>query len=858
MIRFFLLLSVLSATTIAIDKTVFKNCSRVEFCTKYRNFEPNEKDKYSADLKSLTIDDKTNVVKVPLKNDNGDTLNLLITLLEGNKVRTQIQEPSTTRFDLSDIILVEDLKSLPVKKSSIGPNNVYIQPIDTSNNQRVYIEAGPPFVITFTSDKEKRVVLDGNNFVMEHTSKSQVFTFKVSFPQADRLYGLHDHAYKMNLGTTNNGSANTMDPFRFRNSDAWGYEANSPMALYGSRPVVIGYKPEKTSAIFLLNAAEQWIDVASDIDNPYAYFIVEKGAFDLFTLLGPTPKDFVRQFTGLTGRAHLPQIWALGYHQCRFSYKSQDDVKTVVALMGQNDFPFDVIYLDGDHTDDYRWFHWNHTTYTDPIEMFNNISAAGRLAVSISDPHIKVEDTYDVYIGAKEKYFTKWANGSNYEADCWPGKSSWIDYMIPEASDYYASWYSYKKFNGSTPTLAGIWNDMNEPAVFDETIEKTMPWEVLHMGKVPHGEIHNIYGFTHVRSTHKGLMDRDNGLKRPFILTRSHFAGSQRYAAMWTGDNSATWEHFANTYSECMNANMMGMVFCGADIGGFIGDPSDELLQRWYQGAMWLPFFRGHSSREAKRREPYLFSKEVQAVLRKALKTRYQHIPSFYTLFFEHTRTGDPIIRPLYYDYPEVYDADTQVLVGTDIMGVAITKPGVNQTEVVLPGANQWWYRADREFIDPLLGDGKLTIDVDINSSPFFYRAGSIIFRKDRPRDTAVAAINDSYTVYVNCDQSQNAAGRLYIDDYFSFDYANKDNYLYINATYDNVEKTLTLESIDGDSTGLDAVFEQVVINKVNFTEGVYKTQQDVFTKSYDGIPLSEISIGSALRKNNKYTMKLM
>ncbi|CAH1111002.1 unnamed protein product [Psylliodes chrysocephalus] len=859
MIRFFVFFALISAILAqTIDKNVFKNCSRIDFCTRLRNTDVDEKLKYSADIKSYNST-KANIIVIPLKNGNGNKLNLVLSLLKGNKIRAKVQEHQSKRFELGDIVIIEKLKALPFKTSHIGDKVISFYPEDESYPYEVQVLAGPPFTVQFIYNKQVVVILDADKLVMENSDASEAFTFKVDFPGSTRLYGLLDHAYKMSLGKTNNGSDNSMDPFRLRNSDSWAYEANSPMALYGARPVIFGHSKEKTSAIFLHNAAEQWIDVNSeDTEQPSAYFMVERAAFDLFVLLGPTPKDIVRQFTTLTGRAHLPQIWALGYHQCRFSYKSQDDVKEVVALLDKNNFPWDAIYLDGDHTDGYRWFHWNSTTYTDPVEMLNNISATGRVAVSISDPHIKVEDSYDVYIGAKEKYFTKWKNGSNYEANCWPDLSSWIDFMIPKASDYYASWYSYKKFNGSTPALAGIWNDMNEPAVFDDNTEKTMPFDVLHAGKIPHGDIHNIYGLTQTRATHKGLMDRDEGKKRPFILTRSHFAGSQRYAAMWTGDNSASWEHFANSYSECMTANLMGMVFCGADIGGFIKDPSMELLQRWYQGAVWLPFFRGHSSRESKRREPYLLPKEVQTVLRNTLRLRYRHVPVFYTLFYEHTRTGDPIIRPLYYQYPEIEDMDTQVLVGTDIMGVAVTQPNVSSVEVYFPDKNSHWYRIDDDSAAISVGGIKKKVDVNITTSPVFYRAGSIIFRKDIPRKSAVAAIDDPFAVYVNLDQNNEASGRLYVDDYYSFNYTDKNNYLYVSFTYDNDLHALRMSTIDGDNTGLNALIEQIVINRLKVSdEGIFTSHQVIFDKTYDGIPLSGINIGPSLNENEELIIKL-
>lgn len=194
-------------------------------------------------------------------------------------------------------------------------------------------------------------------------------------------------------------------------------------------------------------------------------------------------------------------------------------------------------------------------------------------------------------------------------------------------------------------------------------------------------------------STHDGLIRRDNGEKRPFVLTRSHFAGTQRYAAFWTGDNTADWPYLHAAYQECLTSNILGIVFCGADIGGFFNNPSYELLERWYQAGAWVPFFREHADKSTERREPYLFPEDSQAIVRDAIETRYKHLPVWYTLFYEHTRYGDPIIRPLFYHYPEdtnVYAIDNQLLVGRDILAVALVQPGLQSLDVYFPGNDVW------------------------------------------------------------------------------------------------------------------------------------------------------------------------
>lgn len=420
--------------------------------------------------------------------------------------------------------------------------------------------------------------------------------------------------------------------------------------------------------MFLHNAAQQWIDINTK-DGVSAYFMVEGGSLDIFTFPGPTPRDTVKQYISLTGTAPLPQMWTLGYHQSKHSYDTQEIVKDVIANMDFYNFPVDSIWLDIDYTDGMKYFTWNPDTFNDPIELQQNLSSTNRKLITIIDPHIKVDKSYPVYQGGVDRdLFVKNANGSIFEGECWPGISSYLDFLNPATIDYYADQYSYENFANTTDTLAGIWNDMNEPSVFNlPSAENTLPADTIQYRGVKHRDVHNIYGMLHTKSTHRGLLKRDNSTKRPFVLSRSTFAGSQRYAAFWTGDNRATWDYLAISVPMCLNANMLGFVFCGADVGGYNDIPSDELFYRWYQVGAWLPFYRAHSAKTVPRREPYLFGDGVQQIVRSAIELRYAHLPVWYTLFFEHWRYGEPVIRPLFYEYPMDSGSigiENQILVG--------------------------------------------------------------------------------------------------------------------------------------------------------------------------------------------------
>lgn len=447
----------------------------------------------------------------------------------------------------------------------------------------------------------------------------------------------------------------------------------------------------------------------------------------------------------------------------------------------------------------------NSIYFSTSIIMF----VGGRKLVAIINPHIKAQEGYYVYDQAKEGgYFVKSKdNSTDFIAECWPGNSSYIDFLNKNASDWYANLYDLENFNGSTNNLY-IWNDMNEPSVFKAT-ENTMPDDLLHNGgQYMHREVHNIYGFTQVQATYQGLLDRAQFL-RPFVLTRSFFAGSQRYAAIWTGDNVATWEHLRISVPMCLTTALAGISFCGADIGGFVNDVEEELLQRWYQAAAWLPFFRGHSNKDVKRREPYLYSEVIQNRIRNAIKQRYVHLPYWYTLFYEHSLTGIPVIRPLVYHYEndaKTFDIDNQWLIGRDILASPVLHKVAKEITVYFPGKNEHWYDITQ---NKKYRNGHFRIPVNLDTVPIYYRGGSIISRKDTSRGSSVQTYNDPITLYLFLDADQKAEGNLFIDDYASFNYT-ENKYLYVKFTYR--EYVLEWRKIGDADYDTDVSIKEVVI----------------------------------------------
>ena len=314
-----------------------------------------------------------------------------------------------------------------------------------------------------------------------------------------------------------------------------------------------------------------------------------------------------------------------------------------------------VLWLDIEHTDGKRYFTWDALKFPTPLAMQADLKRTGRNMVTIIDPHLKADDGYAVFATAKKMdlLVRKDDDSGHFEGDCWPGRSGWIDYLLPQAREYWAGRFTADNYVGSSASLY-TWNDMNEPSV-ERGPEVTMPMTLIHRTgdgrQVEHRELHNMYGMLQHAATFEGQQTA-YPQRRPFVLTRAFFSGSQRTAAVWTGDNKASWAHLAASTPMLLALSLSGIPFVGADVGGFFGNPTTPLLVRWYQAAVFHPFFRAHAEFKTKRREPYLFGDEVTRQVKTALSLRYSLLPYLYTLFAQHAKDGSLVMRPMWYEFP--------------------------------------------------------------------------------------------------------------------------------------------------------------------------------------------------------------
>ena len=608
----------------------------------------------------------------------------------------------------------------------------------------------------------------------------------VSFPDVQNVYGLPERATSFSLKdtTSGGGKAAVSEPYRLYNLDVFEYLHESPFGLYGSIPYVVAHKPGQTAGVFWLNAAEMYVDVEHYTKGTSTHWYAESGIVDLFVFTGPTASDVMRQYAVAAGGTAMPPLWSLGYHQCRWNYRDEADVRMVDGGFDEHDIPYDVLWLDIEHTDGKRYMTWDDRFFPNPVKMQEEVTEKGRHMVCIVDPHVKRDDNYATHREAQQKglYVKKSDGTSDFDGWCWPGSSSYLDVTDAGVRSWWSDKFSLANYKGSTNSLH-IWNDMNEPSVFNGP-EITMQKDLKHKGNVEHRHLHNMYGYYYHLATRDGLAKRSVASQpkrpeRPFVLSRAFFAGTQKVGPIWTGDNTADWNHLQVSVPMLLALSVTGLPWSGADVGGFFGNPDGQLLARWYQLGVYYPFFRGHAHLDTKRREPWLFGEPYTSNIRQAIRTRYTLLPYLYTLFAEAHTDGAPIMRPVWYEFENdgkdvvLSGADNLFMLGPGLLVVPVTTENVglapgDTMEINAPGSSsQLWYSAEDGAV---VRGGNVRIPVKDSAVPAYYRGGTIVARKDRARRSSRAMTFDPHTLVVALDTSGSASGRVFLDDGISQD----------------------------------------------------------------------------------------
>uniref|UniRef100_A0A671RD45 Neutral alpha-glucosidase AB-like n=1 Tax=Sinocyclocheilus anshuiensis TaxID=1608454 RepID=A0A671RD45_9TELE len=833
----------------AVDRSNFKTCDQSAFCKHQRELKPGQSP-YRALLDTLELSDSR--LTLQLINDN-NKVRLLLELyrLQGNMTRVKINElkPLKPRYEVPDVLISDPItEALSVVAQdenslvlSLGGKDqrliVSAQPfrLDIVEGPQVLMSLNSRGLLAFEHLRARKDTIshkisstvgsmwdslkkeEDKPGMWEETFKSHTdskpngpssISLDFSLPGVEHVYGIPEHADTLKLKNTD-GS----DPYRLYNLDVFQYELHNPMALYGAVPVLISHSTDRTMGIFWLNAAETWVDISSnttvfgkildfvqvsnEVPQTDVRWISESGLIDVFIMLGPKPADVFTQYASLTGTQSFPPLSALAYHQCRWNYNDQEDVKTVDQGFDEHDIPYDFIWLDIEHADGKRYFTWDPSNFPQPKEMLQGLMDKRRKLVAIVDPHIRVDSGYKIHNEIRSKnFYVKNKDGGDYEGWCWPGNSGYPDFTNPEMRAWWASQFAYDQYEGSMENQY-IWNDMNEPSVFNGP-EVTMHKDALH-GVWEHRDVHNLYGLYVQKATADGLILRSGGVQRPFVLTRAFFAGSQRYGAVWTGDNAAEWGHLKISIPMCLSLGLVGISFCGADVGGFFKHPSAELLVRWYQVGAYQPFFRAHAHIDTPRREPWLFGPENTALIREAIRQRYALLPYWYQLFYNTHRTGQPVMRPLWVEYPDdvaTFSIEDEYLIGKDLLVHPVTDEGATGVTAYLPGKGEvMCFSTLNGFL----------------SLPIFQRGGSIICRKDRVRRSSSCMENDPYTLYVAPSSQGSAEGELYIDDFHTFSFEVAKQFVHRHLSFS--ANTLSSRNLAPDSQFSTASWiEKIVI----------------------------------------------
>ena len=512
-------------------------------------------------------------------------------------------------------------------------------------------------------------------------------------------------------------------------------------ALYKSIPFFITLTDSHVYGIFMDNTYKSYFNMGQESEE-YYWFGAEGGKLDYYYIAGVSMAEVLEGYTYLTGRCPLPQRWTLGYHQSRWGYMTLEDVEEIASGMRENDIPCDVIHFDIDYMQDYKVFTWNQERYrNDPDAFLRQLAEKGFKVVTINDPGVKKEEGYYVYEeGVENGFFAKTPEGETYINAVWPGDAAFPDFGNPAVRQWWGDKQQFLLDRG----VRGIWNDMNEPASF----HGPLPEDVVFTDEdrqSTHAEMHNVYGHYMAKATYEGLKKLDG--RRPFVITRACYAGTQKYATAWTGDNHSLWAHLQMAIPQLCNLGLSGMPFVGTDIGGFGSDTTPELLARWIQVGCFSPLFRNHAALGTRRQEPWQFGTEITDIYRKYVKLRYHWIPYFYDLFYEEEKTGAPVMRPLVFHYEKDENArqcNDEFMLGSRILAAPVVSQGMKRRMVYLPEGV--WY--DYWNGEKVTGPAWIMREAPLDTCPVYVKAGSIIptmepqsYVGEKPLDTLILEV---------------------------------------------------------------------------------------------------------------------
>ncbi len=573
--------------------------------------------------------------------------------------------------------------------------------------------------------------------------------------------------------------------------------------MYQSHPFFISMSGGIAYAIFFDNISKTTFDMGKTTQTEYA-FDAARGDLNYYFIYGPSIDEILAQYTELTGHMELPPKWAIGYHQCRDSYKTEEQIRGITTKFRANQVPCDGIWFDIHYMDGFRVFTFNPRNFPDPPRLMADLKSQGFKPVVIVDPGVKVDPNDKTFQELMEKqYFTPNAVGTPSIGLVWPGITHFPDFTREEVQAWWAAKHKFYFDVG----IEGIWNDMNEPAF---SVNPFVSWRK----KLPHKDMYlhdqgrhtwqeharNVYGSCEAKATWTAFQNFKSN-QRPFILTRAGYAGVQRYAATWTGDNWTAWSSISLAIRMLLNLNLSAQAFVGADIGGFVGITkylfrNNAQFIRWIQTGVFYPFCRVHSFHLGKSQDPFSFGMKAQEISKKYIQMRYELFPYWYSLFRGAHETGKPILRPLFYETPKdekCYDHcyENQFFLGRDILIIPIDKRSTRTKKIYLPEGRWIHYWTFEEFT----GKCEHRIPISIEDLPIFIRKGAVIPTQPVLEYMGQKPVDELILKIFRGENGTATSISIYEDDGVSMEYKTKNLYCFLDATCSYDEGGIKLKS---------------------------------------------------------------
>ncbi len=714
---------------------------------------------------------------------NSPEANVVITLLAPDLIRVRMIPGATIGPDYSWAVVKTDWPQFPIQFSGDSQMKVIRT---TALELRVRLS---PFQLAFYDLGGRLISEDAREMAWEG---ERVRCWKW-LPPDEHYYGLGEKAGPLDK----RGHSYVM-----WNTDPAGYDAlTDPM--YQTVPFFIGVRAGKAYGIFFDNTYRSSFDLGAESESYYS-FGAEGGEMNYYFFAGPDPKAVLGRFTQLVGRTFLPPLWSIGYVQSSAFYAPESTMRFVTTNFRYRHIPCDAVFFDNSHMDSNLSFTWDKSKFPNPRQLMTDLRQQGFRSIEIVDPGLKADENYWVYKdGLPGNHFLRKKDGNLYIGIIWPGNSVFPDFTAEKTR----SWWASLMENDVKDGIAGILTDMNEPTIDQIPLEKgwipgSLDPNILfqdHDLHSPYAKNHNIYGMLMSAATREGFLRFRPG-ERPFVITRATYAGGQRYAAQWTGDNLSTWECLRASLRVVMSMGLSGMPFTGSDIGGFAGYPTAELYTRWLEAGVFHPFMWTHSYDPKRTLDPWSFGLKYEEINRRTIELRYRLLPYLYNSFYQATQTGLPIMRPLLLDYPDDATAmdmtpagqNYEFLFGEDLLVAPVVIEGEVQRKVYLPKGEWYDHWSDKLYSGPV----QITVEAPLDHIPIFVRSGAVVPTRQVVQYVDQAPINPlTYEIFPGGNSSRD----YYEDDGISFDFEKGKFLLERISVSDQVSKlTLNVLPITG------------------------------------------------------------